>query len=183
MTERKPQGMSFTSWIDQQISDAEKRGMFDNLPGAGKPLPPRRAGGADFGQAWALDYARREGVPAEELLPTPLRLRKEVGRLSETVQDMRSEDEVRETVADLNRRIAEWRRIPVGPPVFVRLIDKEEMVRRWRQRQAARPGSAAPAGAESPADTAPAAEGPGTAGTTSSRRHGWWRCIGRRRPR
>ena len=38
MTERKPQSMSFTSWIDQQIADAEKRGVFDNLPGAGKPL-------------------------------------------------------------------------------------------------------------------------------------------------
>ena len=38
MTERKPQSMSFKSWIDQQIADAEKRGVFDNLPGAGKPL-------------------------------------------------------------------------------------------------------------------------------------------------
>jgi hypothetical protein len=31
--------MSFTSWIDQQISEAEERGCFDNLPGAGQPLP------------------------------------------------------------------------------------------------------------------------------------------------
>ena len=29
MTERKPSGMSFTSWIDQQISEAEERGAFD----------------------------------------------------------------------------------------------------------------------------------------------------------
>jgi hypothetical protein len=180
MTERKPQGMSFTSWIDQQVSDAETRGMFDNLPGAGKPLPPRRTGGADFGQAWALDYARREGVPAEELLPTPLRLRKEIERLSETVQDMRSEDEVRETVADLNRRIAEWRRIPLGPPVFVRLVDKEEMVRRWRQRQAAKPGPAAPAGAGPPAGAACVAEDPGTQETKSPQRRGRLRNLGRR---
>jgi hypothetical protein len=40
MTERKPPGRSFTSWIDQQINEAEERGSFDNLPGAGKPLPP-----------------------------------------------------------------------------------------------------------------------------------------------
>jgi hypothetical protein len=31
MTERKPPGMSFTSWIDQQISGAEERGAFDDL--------------------------------------------------------------------------------------------------------------------------------------------------------
>ena len=41
MTERKPPGMSFTSWIDQQINEATERGLFDNLPGAGKPLPDR----------------------------------------------------------------------------------------------------------------------------------------------
>jgi hypothetical protein len=183
MTERKPQGMSFASWIDQQISDTEKRGLFDNLPGAGKPLPLRREGGTDYGQAWLRDYARREGVPAEELLPTPLRLRKEIARLSETVQDMRSEDEVRETVADLNRRIVEWRRIPVGPPVFVRLVDKEEMLSRWRQRQAAKSAPAATAGAESAAGGAPAAEGDGTGETGPSRGHGRWRGIGRRRLR
>src|ERR1700728_4652920 len=104
MTERKPPGTSFTSWIDQQISEAEKRGAFDDLPGAGKPIPRRGAGDA---QAWLQDYLRREGVSAEVLLPTPLKLRKEIERLDETVQDLRSEQEVREVVADLNRRIVE----------------------------------------------------------------------------
>jgi hypothetical protein len=183
MTERKPQGMSFASWIDQQVSDAEKRGLFDNLPGLGKPLPLPRESGTDYGQAWVRDYARREGVPTEDLLPTPLRLRKEIERLAEMVQDMGSEDEVRETVADLNRRIVEWRRIPVGPPVFVRLVDKEEMVSRWRQRQAAKSAPAAPAGADSPAGGAPAAGDPGTAEMRPSRGHRRWRGIGRRRPR
>ncbi len=138
MTERKPRSMSFNSWIDQQIADAEKRGVFDNLPGAGKPLELKREGDADYGQAWVRDYARREGVPPEEFLPTPLRLRKEIERLTETVGEMGSEQEVRDTIGDLNRRILEWRRIPVGPPVFVRLVDKDEMVGRWRAAQAAK---------------------------------------------
>jgi len=142
MTERKPQGMSFISWIDQQILDAEKRGVFDNLPGAGKPLELNRGGDADYGQAWMRDYARREGVSPEEFLPTPLRLRREIEQLTETVADLGSEREVREVVGDLNRRIVEWRRIPVGPPVFVRLVDSGEMVRRWRTAQAARRASA-----------------------------------------
>lgn len=29
--------MSFTSCIDQQIAGAEKGGVFDDLPGVGKP--------------------------------------------------------------------------------------------------------------------------------------------------
>jgi len=144
MTERKPRSMSLTSWIDQQIADAEERGVFDNLPGAGKPLNLKPGGDEDYGQAWIRDYARREGVPAEEFLPTPLKLRKETERLAEAVEQMRSEDEVRSVVSDLNRRIVQWRRAPVGPPIFVRLVNSDEMVARWRQAQAAtRPAAAA----------------------------------------
>jgi DnaJ homologue, subfamily C, member 28, conserved domain len=136
MTERKPKGMSFTSWIDQQIADAEKRGVFDNLPGAGKPLEFKRDGDADYGQAWMRDYARREGVAPEEFLPTPLRLRREIERLAGAVGGLASEDEVREIVGDLNRRILEWRRIPIGPPVFVPLVHMDDMLERWRAAQA-----------------------------------------------
>jgi Domain of unknown function (DUF1992) len=127
MTERKPREISFASWIDQRIAEAADRGAFDNLPGAGKPIP--RRGGID---AWLQDYLRREGVSADELLPAPLRLRKEAERLAETVGDLNSEDEVREVVRDLNLRIVEWRRIPTGPPVYLRLVDEAAMVARWR---------------------------------------------------
>lgn len=133
MTERKPPGMSFTSWIDQQISEAAERGAFDDLPGAGKPLPRRAED--DDGQAWLRDYLRREGIPTDALLPAPLKLRKEIAALAETVQDLPSADEVRKVVSDLNRRIIEWRRIPLGPPVFVPLVDKELMLARWRAGQ------------------------------------------------
>jgi Domain of unknown function (DUF1992) len=137
MTERKPPDLSFTSWIDRQINEAAERGAFDNLPGAGKPLPKRTD--SDAAQAWLRDYARREGVSADELLPTPLRLRKEIERLAETVQDLPSEQEVRAVVADLNRRIIEWRRIPTGPPVFLPLLDAESLASRWQEAQATPP--------------------------------------------
>jgi len=127
MTERKPREIGFASWIDQQIAEAADRGAFDNLPGAGRPIP--RRGGID---AWLQDYLRREGVSADEMLPTPLRLRKEAERLAETVGQLNSEDEVREVVRDLNRQIRQWRRIPTGPPVYLRLVDEEAMVTRWR---------------------------------------------------
>jgi hypothetical protein len=138
MTERKPTGMSFRTWIDQQISDAAERGAFDKLPGAGKPLPKRAE---DEGQAWLRDYLRREGVPTDVLLPPPLKLRKEAAVLAATVGTLPSQEHVRAAVTDLNHRIMEWRRIPLGPPIFVPLVDEDEMVAAWREGQ---PGAATP---------------------------------------
>jgi hypothetical protein len=161
MTERKPPEISFASWIDQQIKEATERGAFDNLPGAGKPLPKR--GQADAAQAWLQDYLRREGVSTEELLPLPLRLRKEVERLTDTVTELRSEQAVREVVEALNQRILQWRRIPEGPPVYLPLVDEETMVARWRD---AHPKPSFPA----PADP-----------DTNSPRRRWWHRLSRRR--
>jgi hypothetical protein len=151
--------MSFTSWVDQQINEAAERGLFDNLAGAGKPLPDPRE--EDFGQAWLREYVRREGVPAEDMLPTPLRLRKDIERLGERVPHVRSEQQVREAVAELNERIMDWRRLPLGPPIFVPLVDAELMVSRWRD---ARP-TEAPARAGRPV---------GDAVPTRPR---WWRRL------
>lgn len=160
MTERKPPEITFASWIDQQINEAAERGAFDNLPGAGKPLPRGEAAG---GQAWLRNYLRREGVSAEELLPTPLRLRKEVERLTGTVPDLRSEQDVRQVVAGLNQRILQWRRIPEGPPVYLPLVDEETMIARWRDAH------------PEPSFPAPAAP------ATNSPRLRWWYRPGRRR--
>ena len=159
MTERKPPQTSFASWVDQQIAEAQERGAFDNLPGAGQPIP--RGGGAD---AWLRDYLRREGVSGDELLPTPLRLRKEMERLAGTLEELGSEQEVREVVKGLNRRIVEWRRIPTGPAIFLRLVDEDAMVTRWRDAHRTPP---------SPAPAAP------PAGDAPARRPRWWRRRGR----
>jgi hypothetical protein len=177
MTERKPPGMSFTSWIDQQISEAQERGAFDNLPGAGKPLPRRSE--ADDGLTWVRELLRREGLPTDELLPTPLKLRKQSERLAESVQDLSSEQEVRDVVAELNRQIVEWRRIPHGPPIFVRLIDADAMVSRWRDRRAAsataawRPADSHPTAAA--VQRAPAQSEPAQPARAGLWRRGWRR--------
>jgi len=169
MTERKPPEITFASWVDQQIHEAAERGAFDNLPGAGKPLP--RWGGTDDGQAWLRDYLRREGVSAEELLPPPLRLRKEIERLTGTVQDLPSERAVREVVRELNRRILEWRRAPVGPPVYLRLVDEDALTARWREAHPRPPGPA-----QAVRGPAPAVRG------RAQPRPRWWRRFGRGRP-
>jgi hypothetical protein len=170
MTERKPTGMTFRTWIDQQISEAAERGAFENLPGAGKPLPKR--GEDDDGQAWVRDYLRREGVSTDVLLPTPLKLRKEAATLAESVPAFRSEQDVREAVAELNQRIMEWRRIPLGPPIFVPLVDEDAMVAAWR---AAQPSPSAAAASAPQPEAAPAT-------SVRSGRSQWWRRRRRRSP-
>ncbi|MER7081317.1 protein of unknown function [Saccharopolyspora kobensis] len=140
MTERKPPGTTFESWVDRQIRTAQERGDFDDLPGAGKPLPG--AGQPVEEQWWVKDYLRREGLSGEALLPTPLRLRKEVERLAETVHELPSEQAVREVAGDLNRRIVEHMRAPTGPQVAIALADVDELVAGWRtarSRVSARP--------------------------------------------
>jgi hypothetical protein len=167
--------MDFPSWIDQRIADAEERGVFDNLPGTGKPIPGR--GEADHGQAWLRDYLRREGVSADALLPAPLRLRKEIEHLTSEVQELPSERQVREIVRELNRQIIDWRRNAVGPPIFVPLVDEEKMVASWKARRPEK----TPASSWANADRA--------IGETATPRRWWWtrltrgRCPGIRRRR
>lgn len=163
MTERKPRDMTFRSWIDQQISEAEERGAFDNLPGTGKPLQNR----GDDENAWLIDWIRREGIATEDLLPVPLKLRKQSSRLASTLHEMRSEQEVRDAVAELNSQIAEWRKIPTGPPIFVALVDAEAMVAKWREAQAPPVAQSA----SSPPTAAPSV----AVQTNAPLRRQWWR--------
>ena len=171
--------MSFPTWIDQQIADAEQRGVFNDLPGKGKPLNLKPTGG-DYGDAWVRDYAQREGVQPDEFLPTPLRLRREIERLTEDVGQFRSEAEIREVAGDINRRIVEWRRIPVGPPIHVRLVNADDLVARWRAAGKTRPAAARQPGS-APASDPSAGQGSGSAESRRSRAgtirpsRWWWR--------
>jgi hypothetical protein len=125
----------YESVLDRQIRLAQERGEFDNLPGAGKPLPGR--GEPDDELWWVKGYLRREGLSTEALLPTSLQLARQVERLPETVRPLGSEQLVREAVSELNRRIAEYLRAPSGPHVPVRPVEPDKIVQEWR---ATRPG-------------------------------------------
>ncbi|WP_036525771.1 DUF1992 domain-containing protein [Nocardia sp. NRRL WC-3656] len=169
MTERKPAGMGFESWIDKQIREATERGEFDNLAGTGKPLP---GVGEPYDENWWLNnYLRREGVGGEALLPTSLVLRRDLERLPERVAEMDSEAEVRAYVSDLNIRIVEWIRMPHGPHVRLAPARADEVVARWRADRHTRQRTASGSGKGSPA-------------TTSTRhrdgRPPWWRRLLRR---
>lgn len=137
MTERKPLGMTFESWIDRQIRVAQERGDFDDLEGTGEPLP---GAGRPHGELWWVkDYVEREGLSREALLPTPLQLRKEIERLPETARELPTEQAVRDVAADLNRRIVAWLRTPSGPQVPIATVRVDDLVARWRDDRATTP--------------------------------------------
>jgi hypothetical protein len=119
------------SLIDRQIREAQERGEFDNLPGAGKPIPGLSEPYDE--NWWVKGLLKRENV---SVLPTSLALRKESADLPRRLARVRSEASVREMVADLNDRIAQAQRSPVdGPPVVLKRVDVEQVVRLWREHR------------------------------------------------
>ncbi|WP_432825274.1 DUF1992 domain-containing protein [Dactylosporangium sp. CA-092794] len=124
-----------TSWyeshIDRQIREAQERGEFDDLPGAGRPLP-------DHGELydedwWIKDLARRERLPGG--IPPTLRLRREVEDFPEALPKFKSEAAVRRAVADLNARIERAKRgLIEGPSTILRPLNPDEAVEAWRNR-------------------------------------------------
>lgn len=170
MSERKPAGVDFESWVDRKIREATERGAFENLPGAGKPLPG--AGNPYHDEnAWLRDYLRREGVSGDVMLPPSLLLRRDVERLPGTVRELGTEAEVRAAVAELNRRIVDWLRLPTGPQIPIAPVDAEEIVAGWRAA-ATGAGGRAVDGARANPEPAEPGDGP------RSRVHRpWWRRL------
>jgi DnaJ-like protein len=151
MTERKPPTVTFPDWIEHQIRTAERAGAFENLPGAGKPIPniDRPQDEMD----WVANLLRREQVDLASVLPPALALAKEVEDLPERLAKRRSEAEVRGLVEDLNDRIRRAHRQPqVGPPLRVRPVNVDAVLQQWRVDRAAR---TAPAPTPEPAAAAP----------------------------
>lgn len=122
----------FESWVERQIREATERGEFDNLPGAGEPIPGLN--GRDDENWWVKGFLEREKISPP--LPTTLALRKQVGELPELLADVREEQAVREIVTALNERILDSHRRRVdGPPIILRPLDVEEVVADWRVRR------------------------------------------------
>ena len=121
----------YESWVDKQIREATERGEFDNLPGSGKPLPDRNE---LYDEDWWLkQWIAREGITGDTALPTTLRLLREIEDIQKAAARKTSERDVRDLVDDLNRRIVDAIRGHVdGPPVPLRRVDADAVVRGWR---------------------------------------------------
>lgn len=131
MTERKPPGVPFETWVDKQIREAEARGEFADLPGVGKPLPSLNT---PYDEMWWIKgKMQREGL---SFLPPSLLLRKEAEDAREAASRARSEGQVRRIVAEINEKIeAAIRRPPEGPPLGLAPFDVEQVVADWRAGQ------------------------------------------------
>ncbi|MFG3441631.1 DUF1992 domain-containing protein [Nonomuraea sp. NPDC047897] len=129
MTDRKPLGVNFESWIDRQIREAEERGEFDDLPGKGKPLPDLDK---PYDEMWWIKQKlRSEGLSMP--LPPTLQLRRDAEEALEEAARAGSEREVRRIVEDVNTRIREAIRTGLpGPPLNLVPYDVEKVVARWR---------------------------------------------------
>ncbi|MFD6322680.1 DUF1992 domain-containing protein [Streptomyces sp. NPDC058442] len=137
MTERKPPGVDFESWVDRQIRDAEARGEFERLPGAGKPLPADMESPYDE-LWWVRRKLAREG---HSVLPPTLALRKEAEDALAAAYAAPSERIVRKIITDVNVKIRDMMfKPPPGPPLGKKPYDVEDVVRRWRERRAGAAG-------------------------------------------
>ena len=129
MSERKPPGLAWESWVEQQIRAAQAEGLFDDLPGHGKPLAGIDEPRDDLW--WLKAKLRREPVTVP--LPPQLQLRKDVDDFRAALPSVADEETVRQLVANLNHRIREINRTTVsGPPTTVAPLDVDGVIERWR---------------------------------------------------
>lgn len=150
-----------TSHIDQVIRDAEARGEFADLPGAGKPI-------ADLGTEHDPDWWIKRLVEREQIavLPPSIQLRKDDAALDGLLDAQSTEQRAREVVEEFNGRVIAARYgTPQGPPLITMPRDVEETLAAWRERRERRASVARTAGPETPDAT--------TSGPAARRR--WWR--------
>ena len=134
MTERKTPGTSVGSWIEAQISAAMQKGAFDNLPGAGKPLP--NSGQGYDPDRWVKQLLEREGA---SMTPPSLELRRKVERELAAIDSINEEDAVRARIAALNAEIGKFNATFVeGPPTNLAMLDVDQVLIRWRHARAGR---------------------------------------------
>ncbi|MGR0221718.1 DnaJ family domain-containing protein [Agromyces sp. ZXT2-6] len=135
-----PTAADRAAYVETAIQQAIRRGEFDNLPGAGKPLP-------GLNGRHDPDWWIRRKIESEQLTglgPPALTLRTEDAALDDRLDRMHREEDVRAAIDDFNARVKEARRqLLGGPPVVTGLRDPDRAVRAWRERRLERARRAA----------------------------------------
>ena len=138
---RAPTEAERAAYVETAIQQAMRRGDFDNLPGAGKPLE-------GLGDHHDPDWWIRRKIQTEQLTglgPPAIMLRTEHAAFDDHVDALNREHDVREYIEDFNRRVIEARRqLLGGPPVVTPTHDVDAEVAAWRERRAARAEAARP---------------------------------------
>jgi|SRR5690242_8457338 DnaJ-like protein len=129
MTQKKPPGKTWESFIEQQIREAMEEGAFDNLQGKGQPI-------ADLGREYDPDWWAKKLIERERVsvAPPALALRRSVEQALERLPQLRDEAEVRRMLEALNAQIRKLNAtIAEGPPTNLAPLDVEAIVLRWRR--------------------------------------------------
>ena len=132
-------------YVETAIQQAIRRGDFDDLPGAGKPLE-------GLGDHHDPDWWIRRKIQNERLTglgPAALMLRTEDAEFAQTLDALTREADVRAHVDDFNRRVVEARRqLQGGPPVVTATRDVDGEVAAWHERRRQRLAAASAAAPE-----------------------------------
>lgn len=149
--------------VERAIREAQERGEFDDLPGAGRPLRLGDPEGPDDPLWWVRRKLEDEHLDLSAAMPPALAMRREAAGYPESLLDLRTEEAVRTVLEDFNRRVRTDRLRPPDPgmpQLLAPTVDVDVMVERWRALRAA----------SQPAEVDP----PVTTGEARSRRR-WWR--------
>jgi len=147
VTERRPPRVRFETWIDRQIREGIERGDFENLPGAGKPIP-------GLGEAYDELWWVKQKLQREEMafLPPTLALRKEAEDARRAAAQAGSEAQARRIMDDINEEIRRaMSRLLAGPPLNLAPFDVDAVIEQWRaDHPAPDPTVAEPIGGQVP---------------------------------
>ena len=126
-SEPEPAPVTYTA-----TQQAIRHGAFDDLPGAGKPIP-------GLGATHDPDWWIRRKIETEQLHglgPAALTLRVENLELDQRLDSLSTEQDVRDVLEDFNARVVEARRqLLGGPPVVTPTRDVDAEVAAWQQRR------------------------------------------------
>ncbi len=150
----------YESPVERAIREAQERGEFDDLPGAGKPLD---LGDTNDPMWWVRRLAEREQLDFTGALPPAVALRKEAATFPESLLDLRTEESVRAVLDDYNLRVRRDRLRPPDPRLPALLaptVDVDDLVERWRALRAS---------------SQPAVVDPPVASGEARPRRRWWR--------
>lgn len=132
MTEWKPAGKRWETWIEELIDTAREAGAFEDLEGAGKPIP-------GITEPYDPDWWVKKLLQREKLsvLPPALELLRKVEVGLAELWSAEHEEAVRTRVADLNAEIVKVNaRAAEGPPTRLASLDADQIVGEWRARRA-----------------------------------------------
>lgn len=126
--------------LESEIEQAIRRGDFDDLPGAGKPLDLPSTHDPDW---WIRQRLAEGDVDRDALLPVVVLLRREYEQRDGTLSALLTEEAAREYAEDFTRRVQDDRRENPFARMMAPEWDPADAAARWRELQAQRPAPAA----------------------------------------